>query len=113
MVPGSRCHAPTHEAPKAALTPAEDSASVARARASYVAGNKRLFTGDAAGAVRAYDQALAAYPGYVAGYRGLGLAYAQEDDKAKALRAFRTYLASVPGAKDAGLIRKRVKALSH
>jgi hypothetical protein len=104
---------PTHEAPKTALTPEEDSAAIARARASYAAGNKRLFAGDAAGAVRAYQQALAAYPGYVAGYRGLGLAYAQQGDKAKALQAFHTYLSSVPGAKDAPLIRKRISALAH
>ena len=63
--------------------------------------------------MRAYQQALAAYPGYVAGYRGLGLAYSQEGDKRKALQAFHTYLASVPGAKDVPLIRKRVTALSH
>ena len=53
---------PTHEAPKAATAPEEDAAAVARARASYAAGNKRLFAGDAAGAVHAYQQALAAYP---------------------------------------------------
>ena len=104
---------PTHEAAKATPAPAEDAAAVARARASYAAGNKRLFAGDAAGAVHAYQQALAAYPGYVAGYRGLGLAYAQQGDKAKALQAFHTYLSSVPGAKDAPLIKKRVTALSH
>ena len=104
---------PTHEAPKATPAPAEDAAAVARARASYAAGNKRLFAGDAAGAVHAYQQALAAYPGYVAGYRGLGLAYTQQGDKAKALQAFHTYLSSVPGAKDAPLIKKRVTALSH
>jgi len=102
---------PTHEAPKPA--PEEDGAAVARARTSYAAGNKRLFAGDAAGAVQAYQQALAAYPGYVAGYRGLGLAYTQQGNKAKALQAFHTYLSSVPGAKDAPLIKKRITALSH
>ena len=104
---------PTHEAPKAAPAPKEDSAAVEKARAAYATGNQKLFAGDAAGAVRAYQQSLAYYPGYVAGYRGLGLAYAQAGDKAKALQAFRTYLSSVPGARDAPLIRKREATLSR
>ena len=41
---------PTHEAPKAAAAPKEDSAAVAKARAAYAAGNQKLFDGDAAGA---------------------------------------------------------------
>jgi hypothetical protein len=101
----------SHPAPVAA--PREDSAAVAKARAAYANGNQHLFAGDAAGAVRAYQQALDDYPGYVAGYRGLGLAYSQAGDKAKALQAFHTYLANAPGAKDASLIRKRLKALMH
>jgi hypothetical protein len=100
---------PSRAAPVAA--PREDSAAVAKARAAYANGNQRLFAGDAAGAVRAYQQALDYYPGYVAGYRGLGLAYAQQGDKAKALQAFRTYLANAPGAKDTALIRKRERML--
>jgi hypothetical protein len=104
---------PTHEAPKPATTPKEDSAAVEKARTAYAQGNQRLFAGDAAGALRFYQQSLADYPGYVAGYRGLGLAFAQQGDKAKALQAFRTYLSSVPGAKDAALIRKRLTTLSH
>jgi hypothetical protein len=100
---------PTRAPPVAA--PREDSAAVAKARAAYASGNQRLFAGDAAGAVRAYQQALDYYPGYVAGYRGLGLAYAQQGDKAKALQAFRTYLANAPGAKDTALIRKRERML--
>jgi hypothetical protein len=104
---------PTHEAPKAAPAPKEESAAIARARMAYASGNQKLFAGDAAGAVRFYQQSLGFYPGYVAGYRGLGLAYSQQGDKAKALQAFRTYLSSVPGAKDAPLIRKREAMLSH
>jgi hypothetical protein len=100
---------PSRAAPVAA--PREDTAAVAKARAAYANGNQRLFAGDAAGAVRAYQQALDYYPGYVAGYRGLGLAYAQQGDKAKALQAFRTYLANAPGAKDTALIRKRERML--
>jgi hypothetical protein len=102
-----------HAAPAPAPSAKEDSAAVEKARTAYALGNQRLFAGDAAGAVRAYQQALDHYPGYVAGYRGLGLAYSQQGDKAKALQAFHTYLASVPGARDAALIKKRVAALAH
>jgi hypothetical protein len=104
---------PAHEQSRPVAAPREDSAAVEKARAAYSAGNQKLFAGDAAGAVHAYQQSLAYYPGYVAGYRGLGLAYSQQGDKAKALQAFHTYLSSVPAAKDAPLIRKRVIALSH
>lgn len=102
---------PTHEVPKS--TGAEEDGPVAKARAAYSAGNKRLFAGDPEGAVKAYQQALADYPGYVAGYRGLGLAYTETGDKLKAMSAFHLYLTAVPGAKDAALIKRRLTALSH
>ncbi|HUS33390.1 MAG TPA: tetratricopeptide repeat protein [Kofleriaceae bacterium] len=88
-----------------------DQNAISKARNSYAAGNQRLFAGDADGAIRYYKEALAYYPAYVAGYRGLGLAYSQQGDKPAALKAFRTYVSSVPSAKDAGLIRKRITAL--
>ena len=88
-----------------------DQAAISKARQSYAAGNQRLFAGDADGAIRYYKQALAYYPAYVAGYRGLGLAYAQQGNKPAAVRAFRTYVSSVPNAKDAALIRKRITTL--
>jgi hypothetical protein len=91
--------------------PKSDQTAISKARTSYAAGNQRLFAGDADGAIRYYKQALSYYPAYVAGYRGLGLAYAQQGDKPAALRAFRTYVSSVPGAKDAPLIRKRIANL--
>ncbi|HEX6588671.1 MAG TPA: tetratricopeptide repeat protein, partial [Longimicrobiales bacterium] len=93
--------------------PKNDQAAIGRARTSYAAGNTRLFAGDADGAIRNYRQALAYYPGYIAGYRGLGLAYAQKGDKTNAIRALRTYLSAVPRAKDAPLIRKRIQMLSR
>ena len=104
---------PTHETPKSSTAAPDEESGVAKARAAYSAGNKRLFAGDAEGAVKAYQQALADYPGYVAGYRGLGLAYTQMGDKLKAMSAFHLYLSAVPGAKDAPLIKKRLYALSH
>ena len=100
---------PAAEQPAAA--PSAD-AGLAKARAAYAAGNQRLFAGDPDGAIREYRQALALYPGYVAGYRGLGLAFAQQGDKPKALQALRTYVNAVPNAKDVGLIKKRIAGLS-
>jgi len=91
--------------------PKDDQAAISRARTSYAAGNTRLFAGDADGAIANYKQALAYYPAYVAGYRGLGLAYAQKGDKAAATKALRTYLNAVPNAKDAAIIRKRIQTL--
>ncbi len=63
------------------------------------------------GAIRLYQQSLGAYPAYVAAYRGLGLAYAQQGNRPQAVKAFRTYLGAVPRAKDAALIRKRMTSL--
>jgi hypothetical protein len=107
--------APPKEPPKkavAAATPAvKDEHAVRTARTSYFNGNKKLFAGDANSAIKLYQQALSVYPGYVAGYRGLGLAYAQKGDKANALKAFRTYMSAVPTAKDIPLIKERVTAL--
>jgi len=89
---------------------AEDPA-IARARGAYVSGNKKLFAGDVEGAILAYHQALELYPGYVGGYRGLGLAYAQLGDNQKSLEALTTYVTTVPNAKDAALIKKRIARL--
>ena len=86
--------------------------ALAKARAAYAAGNQHLFAGQADDAIRSYHQALAAYPNYVAGYRGLGLAYAQQGDRPAALKAFKTYVGLVPNAKDVALIQKRIARLS-
>ena len=107
--------------PKAAPAPSESPApepvaapndgDVARARAVYQGGNVKLFSGDASGAEAAYLEALKIYPGYVAGYRGLGFAYAEQGEIAKALTAFRLYVRTVPNARDTALIRKRIEKL--
>ena len=89
----------------------ENPATVARAREAYLRGNQRLFTGNAAGAVEAYRESLRIYPGYVAGYRGLGLAYAEEGNNAEALKALRTYVRTVPAANDVSLIQRRIERL--
>ncbi|MDB4956792.1 MAG: hypothetical protein JWO36_4361 [Myxococcales bacterium] len=105
---------PKHEVAQsapAAVIPKADEPALERARTAYATGNQRLFAGDADGAIRAYQQALGIYPGYVAGYRGLGLAYAQQGDNAKALQALRTYVTSVPKARDVALLKKRIARL--
>ncbi|MGE0871925.1 MAG: tetratricopeptide repeat protein [Kofleriaceae bacterium] len=84
-----------------------------RAKQDYAEGNQALFAGDAAGAIRAYRAALAAAPGFVAGYRGLGLAYTQQGNKAKAIEAFEKYLAAAPGANDVELIKRRIAQLKQ
>jgi hypothetical protein len=91
-----------------------DQSAITKARTAYASGNQRLFAGDPDGAIKFYRQALSFYPAYVAGYRGLGLAYAQQGNKTQAVKAFKTYVSSVPNAKDAALIRKRITSLqSH
>jgi hypothetical protein len=92
-------------------TPEQDEA-LARARADYVTGNHHLFAGETDAAIAAYRQALSAYPNYVAGYRGLGLAFAQQGNRASALLAFKTYVKLAPTAKDVALIEKRIANLS-
>jgi outer membrane biosynthesis protein TonB len=102
----------TRDTKPVADAPQADQAAISKARTSYAAGNTRLFAGDPDGAILNYRQALSYYPAYIAGYRGLGLAYAQKRDKANAIKALNTYLGAVPNAKDAALIRKRIETLS-
>jgi hypothetical protein len=91
--------------------PVEDEPSIARARVAYDAGNQALFSGDSAAAIRAYRQVLGYAPTYAAGFRGLGLAHAQEGDIGAAVMALRTYLSLAPRARDVALIKKRIAIL--
>ena len=91
--------------------PVEDEPSLSRARVAYDAGNQALFAGDSAGAIRAYRQVLGFVPTYAAGFRGLGLAHAQQGDVGAAIMALRTYLTLAPQARDVGLIKKRIAIL--
>jgi tetratricopeptide (TPR) repeat protein len=89
----------------------EDPATVARAREAYHKGNVKLFAGDDKSAIDLYRESLKIYPGYVAGYRGLGLAYEEAGRKDDALIAFHTYVRTVPNAVDAAIIRRRIEHL--
>jgi hypothetical protein len=90
----------------------DDQIAIQRARAAYVTGTQRLRSGDGGGAVTYFKQSLAHYPGYVAGYRGLGLAYDKQGDAARAAQALRTYVGAAPGARDASPLRTRIATLS-
>jgi hypothetical protein len=103
---------PGEAAMPASTSHTTDDPAIGRARSAYLHGNQQLFAGDTQGAIRAYRQALSLYPGYVGGYRGLGLAYSQLGDRPKALEAFKTYVTTVPGAKDVALIKTRIARLS-
>lgn len=110
----NRTHATTAATTPAAPTavePLEAGAgkNLAQARTDYSHGNDLLFAGNTAGAIRAYRDA--AKLGYIAGYRGLGLAYERAGDRSHARDAFQTYLRKAPKAKDAALIKKRLAAL--
>ena len=91
--------------------PADDQ-TLAQARAEYTIGNQFLFAGANREAVAAYRKALSIYPSYAAGYRGLGLAFTELDDKHSAVAAFKTYVKLAPAAKDVALIKKRIRILS-
>jgi hypothetical protein len=84
-----------------------------RAREAYHRGNWSLFVGNSNGAVDAYRDTLKIYPGYIAGYRGLGLAYEELGKKKEALDALRNYVKTVPAARDVPLIKKRIDRLER
>jgi Flp pilus assembly protein TadD len=93
-------------------SPLDVDEALAQARAAYANGNQHLFAGEGREAVAEYRRALSDYPSYAAGYRGLGLAFAQLDDKPAAIAAFKTYVKLAPTAKDVALIQKRIRNLS-
>ncbi|HLK90665.1 MAG TPA: tetratricopeptide repeat protein [Polyangia bacterium] len=99
----------TEVASRAAASPGNDS----EARASYERGNTLLFSGDAAGAVTAYQKAVALAPADPIGYRGLGLAHEQRGETGAAIRALRKYLKLAPGAADREIISRRIARLGR
>jgi tetratricopeptide (TPR) repeat protein len=99
----------TQVAVRAARTPAP----AGDPRATYERGNALLFSGDAAGAVAAYREAVQLAPADPIGYRGLGLAYEQLGQTAAASRALRRYLKLAPGAADRAIISRRIERLGQ
>jgi hypothetical protein len=104
---------PSDPAPPSLIAQGEEDAAIGQARTAYTTGNQRLFVGDLDGAIRSYHQALEIYPGYVGGYRGLGLAYEQRGDAASALEALRAYVTAAPNARDVALVKKRIAHLQR
>jgi regulator of sirC expression with transglutaminase-like and TPR domain len=84
-----------------------------RARDAYHRGNWSLFVGNSNAALDAYRDTLKIYPGYIAGYRGLGLAYQELGKNKEALEALRTYVKTVPSARDVPLIKRRIDRLER
>jgi tetratricopeptide (TPR) repeat protein len=83
------------------------------ARRSYERGNQRLLTGDTAGAISAYEEAVQAAPSSPSGYRGLGLAYEKAGKLGEAVRAFRHYLKLAPSSDDRDLVARRLRHLAR
>jgi hypothetical protein len=101
----------TLSAPQAPTPMGEDPNVVSRAREAYHRGNNKLFAGDTSAALELYRESIKIYPGYVAGYRGLGLGYEAAGNTDEALKAFHTYVRTVPGAVDTVLIKRRIDRL--
>jgi hypothetical protein len=87
--------------------------SAADGREAYERGSSLLLSADVSGAVSAYREAVRVAPADPAGYRGLGLAYAQQGDLGAAIRFLRKYLKLAPNAPDSKLIARRIELLSH
>jgi len=103
---GARASAPAREDGDAFETD-----RMARARETYRQGNERLFSGDAAGAITAYEETIRLNPKDPAGYRGLGLANAQLGKRTEAVRHLRAYLKHAPNAEDRAIITSRISLL--
>ena len=85
----------------------------AGARAAYQRGNDLLLTGNAAGAVDAYQEAVRLAPSDPVGYRGLGLAYEKEGKNKEAIAALVSYLKLSRHAHDREVIARRLYRLTH
>ncbi len=83
-----------------------------RSRQAYKEGNASLFSGQTEAAIKAYQEAVRLNRKDPAGYRGLGLAYAQAGRRTEAASAFQRYLKLARTAKDRDIIMKRIQLLT-
>ncbi len=77
----------------------------------YDEGAKLFMQGNLRGAKERFKQALAGDSRHAAAHRGLGLVYAAEGNRSKAVSSFERYLKLRPSAADAPAIRKRIEQL--
>ncbi len=77
----------------------------------YTEGQQSFVIGNYTTALRLYQTAAARDPRMAVAYRGMGLVYDRLGDRARASKAFRTYLKLSPRARDAGLIKQRLEKL--
>jgi tetratricopeptide repeat protein len=83
------------------------------ARVAYQRGNGLLLSGNAAGAVTAYQDAVRLAPSDPIGYRGLGLAYEKQGKTGEAIAALVSYLKLSKHARDREVIARRLYRLTH
>ena len=99
---------PAEVAPPAAK-PATNKAQ--EAAEAYQRGNAKLLSGALPEAIAAFSEALKLNPKDPQSQRGLGMAYAQAGNAAKAVRHLKLYLKASPNAPDRALIEKRIDQL--
>jgi DNA polymerase-3 subunit gamma/tau len=100
--------APEKHEPKGKWPSEED---LRRANEAYQRGNTQMFQGNTAGAIAEFNQALRLNPKDPSIHRGLGLAYAQLNNSAEAVKHLRLYLKAAPKANDRAIIEKRIEQL--
>jgi tetratricopeptide (TPR) repeat protein len=102
---------PRRKAAPAPAAKAAPGADLEAAREAYREANRHYWFGQFAPAEQYYRKAIADYPGYAAGYRGLGLLHQRRGDRQRAIEAFTRYLKMAPGARDGDQIRERLQKL--
>ena len=100
---------PTEAAATSVAKPAPNKAQ--EAAEAYQRGNAKLLSGALPEAIAAFSEAVKLNPKDAQSQRGLGLAYAQAGNAAKAVRHLKLYLKALPNAPDRTLIEKRIDQL--
>jgi eukaryotic-like serine/threonine-protein kinase len=100
-----------HVRPDAGAAVVADPAIPANARSLYKEGIRQFAAGDTDAAIVRFHEALSRQSSYAPAYRGLGMAYERRGDRARARKAFRSYLQLAPRAPDAVQIQARLDQL--